>query len=121
MKLFTSLLLIIFAFNALKLDAAFDSLINISTHQESASSCCKNSGDKELCKLENINEDSEKSEHKGCCDDNDCHCPCCFHVVFYNSDYFVFTQNLNYLFLNHTFSFQYIKDFQYSIFHPPLV
>ena len=117
MKLFAGILLMAILLTSLKLSPALNSAQMAFGSQTEASHCCSSRAtDNTDCDKNTTDNDHDNS----CCEDGSCHCLCCLHVVYFKENVWAFAPKLEIEFSEHYWNFQYFKDFQYSIFHPPL-
>ncbi len=125
MKSIASLIILSLLITSLKLVPAVQAMADMAFQTEANHSCCSSA--KSACdtkadlSIEKSSESSHDTDKKDCCSDGDCHCLCCLHVVYCKSmglesltdDIFDESQ--------YNWKFDYFKDFNFSIFHPPLV
>lgn len=78
------------------------------------------------CHAQNQDDSEESSctddheDKNDCCQDN-CPCTCCIHIVFYKSFIQQVAYSDSFSNVSHTWKFNYFKDYNHAVFHPPLV
>lgn len=124
MKWIASLIILSLLVTSLKLLPAVNAFSGLVLQSEVKSSCCSS---KTACETKsdlNVESPADSSDHedeKDCCTDGDCHCLCCLHVVYCKNIEFDSFSEDTFDESQYNWKFDYFKDFNYSIFHPPLV
>lgn len=85
--------------------------------QDISMSCCSSKSDVS-CDMDNQSEEQEKDD---CCQGDDCQCACCLHLVYFKQFIDGFAQTEFQYTSPHSWKFNYSKEFELNVFHPPLV
>lgn len=103
----------------MKLSGAMHSVSQLINETTETAHCCSTMNDEKTC--DSADKKDSSDHEKGCCEDGNCHCICCLHVVYFTSIEGAFAQNQIIEEVVHYWNFNYYKEFQDAIFHPPLV
>lgn len=117
-RIITHILILTIFFSTIQLGKAMVSIQETLLGQETTMSCCSSKSDL-TCSADDESENEQEKDD--CCKGDDCQCACCLHLVYFKQYFDNFAQT-EFLYTSpHSWKFNYSKEFELSVFHPPLI